>query len=1039
MNFSKVAVKRPVTTFMCVLIAIAFGILSITTLNMDLLPNMNIPVAIVMTTYEGAGPEEIEQLITQPIEKSMGTVSGLDELSSTSSNGTSMVIVQFQNDIDIDMAAIDMREKIDLIKGSLPDDANDPMVVKLDINAMNGIQISAFQKGKDISELKTIIDDGIADRLERQDGVASVDVIGGRDTEIQIVLKEEKLRGYGISESTISQVLRAENSNTPSGDVYQGDKNLTVRVKGEFKSLEEMKNIPISNANGSVIYLRDVADVSEVFKDVSSTSYTNGIPSINLYIQKQSTANTVNVSKSVMSELERIKADYPEIEFLVIVDPADYINNALQSVVDSALQGGIFAVIVLYIFLRNFRSTMVVGTAMPISIISTFALMKFSGINLNMMSLGGLALGIGMLVDNSIVVLESIYKKLEEGKDKFEAATEGAREVTNSVVASTLTTIAVFLPITLVGGITAEMFNDLSLTIVYSLTASLIVSITFVPMASYVLLDPECVANVHKHNNIFTKLMDGIGHGLTLLESGYRKLLNGALRFKKVTLLIAVIAIFLTGTTIPKIGMEMMPQSDEGQVNVSIELPKGSRIGETEKITWKVVNAIENVEEIQDISFRIGGSSMMGGSEDSASISISLVEKFERERSSAEVAQEMRGMIKDIAGANIEIAASSGSMGSYSGGGTEINIYGDDLDTLKNISNDMIKRISTIPGTSEVKSSMEDAAPQTTIRVNRDKASIYGISSSSIANIVKTAISGSVATTYKIDGDEYDIRIMQDGDRVNYVNDINNILIPSSFGTSVPLEEIADIVSENTPTSITRDNQKKYVSVSANLTGIDLSSANKQIEEKMKDYVMPENYTWEFAGTTTQMAESFLGLFMALIISVLLVYMIMAAEFEAFSYPFIVMFAMPIAMTGGILGLFITGQALSITGLLGLIMLAGVVVNNAIVLIDYANLLRRERGYGITEAMKIAGPTRLRPILMSTLTTVLSMIPMMVSQAEGSETMRGLATVVVFGLTLSTLITLVLIPVIYVGYCNMSERRKAKKLLRKQKKMQIQG
>lgn len=1035
MNFSSVAVKRPVTTLMCVLIAIAFGVLSIFNLKMDLFPNMNIPVALVLTSYESAGSEEIEKLITDPVEKAMGTVSGIKEIQSVSNNGSSMVMLEFEDNVDIDMAAIDIREKIDLVKGALPDAADDPMVIKLDVNSMSSIYISASAKGKDPVELKRTIEDNVSERLERQNGVASVSISGGRETEIRVVLKPEMLRGYGISESTVSQLLSAENLNTPSGSVDQGDKHLTVRVKGEFKSIDEIKNIPITAPSGAIIYLRDIADVTQVYKDITSTSYTNGEPSIMLTIQKQSTANTVNVSDVVLKELDKIKAEMPDINFLVITDPADYINNALSSVVDSAVQGGIFAVIVLYIFLRNFRSTMIVGTAMPISIISTFALMYFAGITLNMMSLGGLALGIGMLVDNAIVVLESIYKKLEEGVDRKTAAIEGAREVILSVVASTLTTVAVFLPISFAGGITAQIFNELSLTIAFSLFASLIVSITFVPMACSIILSPETVGNVHKHNNIFTKFLDTIGIGISAIESGYKRILSAALSHKKITMLIMVIFVGATFVSLPMVGMEFMPQSDEGSISVSIKLPKGTLLAETEKIAWEVIDRIQETPEIQDISMSIGGGGMSvsGSSEDSSSINIKLVGKEERTRSSDQVAQEMRTKIQNIAGAEISISATSNSMGSYGGSGVEINIKGDELDTLKEISNDMVEIIKTIPGTSEVKTSIENSAPQTTVRVNREKASAYGINSSSVASILRTAISGSVATTFKVDGDEYDIRIMQNSDKINYINDVESILIPSSTGANIPLYEIADIVTEEAPVSISRDNQQKYVSVSANISNVDMSTVNKQIEEKMKSYIMPKNYTWEFAGTADQMTEAFSSLGLAMIIAVLLVYMIMAAEFESFLYPFIVMFSIPIAATGGLLGLIITGNALSITGFLGIIMLAGVVVNNAIVLIDYANLLIRERGLNYFQAIKVAGPARLRPILMSTLTTVLGMIPMMISQKEGAEMMRGLATVVVFGLSLSTLITLLLIPTIYVGLNDIRARRKERKERKKLK------
>lgn len=1038
MNISKVSVKRPVATLMVVIVVMLFGFISLAKLNTDLLPNMNIPVALVLTTYDGCGSEEIKELITEPIESAMGTVSGIDTITSQSNNGSSIVILQFDDDVDIDLAAVDIREKIDLIKRMLPDDADDPMIVKIDINSMSSLQVAAFSEKMDIIELNDIVEDSIADRLERQNGVASVSVSGGREKEIQVVVKADKLRGYGISESTVASVLYAENSNTPSGSVDKGNKNMTVRVDGEFETVDEIENIPITTSTGSTVYIRDIAEVSEVYQDVTSSAYTNKVPSVNLTIQKQSTANTVNVSKVVLEELEKVKEDYPDIHFLVVNDPADYINNAISNVVDTAVQGGILAVIVLYIFLRNFKSTMVVGISMPVSIIATFALMYFSGMTLNMMSLGGLVLGIGMLVDSSIVVLESIYKKLEEGEDKFIAAIEGAREVVPSVVASTLTTVGVFIPVVFVEGMAGQMFKDLSLTICFSLLASVVVSITFVPMACSVFLKPEDVANIHRRKNIFTTILDAIGHGISSIEVGYKILLDKALNHRKITLLVVVAFLVLTGACFPFMGFDFMTSSDEGIVNVSVTLPKGTKLADTEKITWQIIDAIEDEPEIVDMSFSIGGGSMSvltGASEDSSSITINLLDKQERDRSSDEIAQSMRKKVKDIAGAEIDVSASSSSMGSYSSSGLTVNIIGDDLDKLSAIADDFADKINTVANVTNAKSSVEDATPQLSIKVNRDKASSYGISSSSISSIVKTAISGTTATTYKIDGDEYDIVIMQDGDKVNFITDVESILIPTATGSNVPLREIAELKNETVPATITREDQETYVSVTANIeNGVSTTDINKAVEEKLADYIMPDGYTWEFGGTNEEMMESFAGLAFALLFGFLLVYMIMAAQFESLFYPFVIIFSIPIAITGGIFGLFLTGQSVTITAMLGVVMLAGVVVNNAIVLIDYTNLLIKERGYELLQALKLAGPTRLRPILMSTLTTVLGLVPMMVSTSSGSEMMNGLATVVVFGLTLSTVVTLVLIPVIYVIFSNIQEKGRAKKERRMAKK-----
>lgn len=1037
MGISKVCVKRPVATFMVILICMMFGFLGMATLKMDLMPNMNIPVALIITSYDGAGPEEVEKLVTKPIEKAVSSVSGLDELQSNSANGMSTVVVQFTSDKNIDSAALDVREKVDLIKSTLPDDANEPVIAQIDINSMASMQISASVDGKDSSEVKKLIDDEIVPRIERVNGVGSVNVAGGNEQEIRVVLDQEKLRGYGLSESGISGIISSENLNTPLGNIKQGNKNLTLRVKGEYTSIEEIKNLPVKTAKGAVIRLSDVADVYEAFTDTTSKAFTNGASSVNISVAKQSTANTVSVSDGVLKEMEKLKADYPNINFLVISDPADYIRDALSNVVESLVQGALLAVVILYIFLRNFKSTMIAAVAMPTSVVFTFAAMKLCGVNFNMMSLGGLTLGVGMLVDNSIVVLESIFQKLEKGIDRFEAATEGAREVTNSVIASTLTNVVVFLPITFVGGTSAEMFNDFCLTIIFSVVSSVVVALTFVPMASYLLLTPEDIER-KKSRTPWGKFFDIISNFIDMVRELYKRTLNHALHHRTITIAIALAMTIFFGGCITGLDFVMMPDADQGEIVVDIDMPKGTKIEETEKMALRVVDKVNTFDEITDVSLTIGGSAMaaalMGSSSDSASINIELVSKTERDRSSKEIATEMRKLVRDIAGADITVTASTSAMGSYSSGGMEIDVYGDDNEVLKKVATDFLNELKTIDGLTDATTSFEEAAPQTTIRIDRDKASLYGISAASVAGMLRTDITGSTPTTYKINDDEYDIRIMQDSDRINYLADVESILIPTATGTSIPLSDIAEIVTEEVPTTIMRDNQTRYVTVTANLDTIKAADANMQFKNLVSDYELPEGITWKFGGSEEQRAESFADLLLALVAGAVMLYMVMAAEFESLAYPSIVLCALPVGMTGALAGCFVMSEPISMTSLIGLIVLIGVGVNNAIVLVDYANLLVREQGMEPTEAMNIAGPSRFRPVLMSTLTTVIAMLPMMLSNADGSEMMRGLAIVEVFGLSIATCVTLFVIPAIYSKYTDHVKRKKAKKEMRKAKK-----
>jgi HAE1 family hydrophobic/amphiphilic exporter-1 len=1004
---------------------------------MDLMPNMNIPYALVMTVYDGAGPEEIEKLVTKPIEKSVSSVSGLDEITSTSSNGSSIVLIKFTTDTDIDSAAQDVREKIDLIKSTLPDDANEPMVMQIDINSMSSMMISASIEGKDSSEVKKIIDDEIVPRLERVNGVGSVGATGGNDTEIKVVLDQDKIRSYGLTESGISGIITAENLNVPLGNIKQGNKDLTLRVKGEYSSIEEIKELPLTTTSGATIRLSDVAEVYEDYTDTSSVAYTNGANSVMISASKQSTANTVSVSDGILKEIEKLKVEYPQVQFLVISDPADYIRDSLSNVVDSLVKGALLAVVILYIFLRNFKSTIIAAVSMPTSVVFTFAAMKLCGVNFNMMSLGGLTLGVGMLVDNSIVVLESIFQKLEKGVDKYEAATEGAREVTNSVIASTLTNVVVFLPITFVGGTVAELFNDFCLTIIFSVVSSVVVALTFVPMACYLLLTPEDIQR-KKSRTLWGKFFDLISAIIDRIRDFYERTLTHALHHRTITIAIAIAAIIFFGSFAANLDFVFMPDADQGEIVIDVDMPSGTRIEETEKMALRVADAVDDFDEITDVSITMGGdstmSALMGSSSDSATVTIELVSKTERKKSSSQIATEMRKLVRDIAGADITVTASTSAMGTYSSSGVEINIYGDDNDVLKSVANDFLATVKEIPGLTDAETSFESAAPQTTIRIDRDKASLYGISAANVAAMLRTDITGSTPTTYKINDDEYDIRIMQDSDKINYLSDVEGILIPTATGTSVPLADIADIYTEEVPTSITREDQTRYVTITANLDTISSTQANNQISAMLANYSLPDGVTWEFGGSTEQMAESFSDLGLALIMGILMLYMVMAAEFESLTYPLIVLCALPVGMTGALFGCFLMGEPISITSLLGIIVLVGVGVNNAIVLVDYANLLVREQGMDPTEAMRISGPSRFRPVLMSTLTTVIAMLPMMLSNQDGSEMMRGLAIVEVFGLCITTAVTLFIIPAIYSKYTDHLVKKKAKKEARRAKR-----
>lgn len=1015
--FSKLCIRKPVTTIMVTLMVFIAGIVSYFNLDQALMPDVDLPIAVVATTYVGASPEEIENLISKPLEEGLGSISNVDTITSVSSANVSMVVLQFVDGTDIDMAAVDMRDKLDQIKSGLPDDAGDPMVIKMDINAIP-IMIGVKAENLDLTALNELLEDNVVNRLERIEGVASVDLSGGITREVRITVDPAKLAGYGLTTSTLSNILKAENMNLPSGSLSQGDTTISVRTIGEFTSIQQINNLPITTGTGAVIHLSDVARVEEVEADRDSFMYVNGEKGILISVDKQSTANLVKVSDSLKKEIAELQEDYPELDINLLTDTAEYIEMSLSNITQTALLAAVIAFFVLLLFLKNAVTAGIIAVSIPTSIMATFAMMYVTGINMNMISMGGVAIGIGMLVDNSVVVLDSIYQYYERGYSAVEAAEIGSREVSMAITASTLTTVAVFVPLALTGGTTGAMMQNLSFTIVYALVASVIVALTFVPMACGLLLKKE-TKSINWKNTKFLKFLDHWDAAIDTLSRKYEKILKWALRHRKKTV-ITVIAVFILSLfTVPIAGMDFMASMDQGTANITVELPNGTDLDTTEETTLEVLYRLQDIPET-DLVYANVGSGMMSSGTNSSSITINLVDKKDRDRSTDEVCEEIKGLLADIPGAEITVASSNAAMGSLASADVTMNVYGYDSPTLVEVEKELVAMLSEVPGLSEVEGSTGDTVPEAKVTIDRGKASQYGITTASVAGALNTAISGSTATQYKVDGTEIDVVIRYDTDEVNYLTDLNNLTVTSAYGTQVPLSDIATVTMDESATTIMRENQKNYITINANAEGMSGSEAQKLVENAMVNFELPDGCHYEFGGMMEMMNESFSSLTTAMIVAVLLVYMIMASQFESLRYPFIVMFSMPLAITGAILGLLITGNTITMPAMMGFVMLVGMVVNNGIVLVDYTNQLM-ERGMNCFDALTTAGPRRLRPILMTTLTTVLGMLPMALATSEGSEMMQALAVAVIFGLSLSTVVTLIFIPVLYMW---MNERKR---------------
>jgi HAE1 family hydrophobic/amphiphilic exporter-1 len=984
---------------MIILMVLLIGSVALSRLSLDLFPDITFPGAAIVTTYEGVGSEEIENLITKEIESSVATVEGVKSITSTSSRGSSTVVVEFNWGRDMDFAVQDLREQVDLVNSmTLPENADSPMIFKFDPSMMPIMNYGVSAQGLEIDELKKEVEDELIPRLERISGVAQVNMQGGLTREIIVALKRDKLSHYNLDFNTITNIVRAENINVSAGDVLRGDKEFLVRTVGKFSNLDEIRNINIPVGNGQ-IKLSDVAEVRDGFADLKTLSRTNGKRSLSLAIQKQTDANTVEVAGAVRAEIDQIQNDYPNYSFSIAMDQSEFIEKSIASVSQNAILGGLLAVIILFLFLRNIRSTIIIATVMPISIIGTFILMYFADVNLNVISLGGLALGVGMLVDNAVVVLENIYRYRSMGEGKIEAAREGASEVGMAIAASTVTTVVVFLPIVFVEGMAGQLFKDLALTVAFSLIASLMVALTLIPMlASKILkVTQKELDRTEKEGRI---------------RIIYRKALSRVLKHRWVVIILLVIMLIGSLALIPQIGFEFMPSTDQGAFSVSYELPVGTALSRSNEVSTEIESVLMNIEEVKTIIATVGsGSQRMSTSTSShlGNISVDLVDLAERDRSTAEVMEEIRQSI-NLPDVDLSVEEQQG----FSGGGAPVNVklFGDDLDVLEQETAKATAAIEDIEGLREIDNSLSEGQPEYQIKVNRSIASRFGLNVSQIANTVRTAINGNTSTRYEVAGDEYDIRVRLQEDQIEQMSQVPELNIQIASGEMIPLSRVASLEITEGPVEILRKDQERHSEITADIHGVDLGTVMDQIQSRLSELELPDGYRFSYEGEFADMQESFSSLGMAFGLAVILIYMVMASQFESLVHPFTIMFTIPLAVIGVIFGMYITNSIVSVASILGLITLAGIVVNNAIVMVDYINQLRR-RGTERIEAIITAGTVRLRPIMMTALTTILGLLPIAMGIGEGSESTQPMGIVIVSGLTFATFLTLFVIPIFY--------------------------
>lgn len=1053
MNISAFSVSKPVTITMFYLGVVLLGIISFIRLPQELFPPINYPRLSVVTNYQNAAPEEIETLITRPIEEALGAVGNMKGITSISKEGTSIVTVSFNWGTNMDFASLSVREKIDLIKDRFPRESDDPVVMKFNPFELPVLRYSVTGSLSPY-ELRKYSKKILKDGLEKVEGVASVSVSGGQIREILVEVDQGRLQASGVSILSVVSSLSDTNLNYPAGTIQDQTYEYLIRTIGEFQSVKEIQYTPVTideragtsdeaapeidqlppgerqsvsykrkrdeyaaqRSENRIVFLSQVASIKDTFKHKTSYSRFNGRDDVSVNLQKQSGANTIRVVDNVFAEMENIKKELPEgMELTLIYDQSQFIKQSISGVVSAALQGGVLAFLVILMFLRNVRSASIVTAAIPISVLGTFIMMYFKGelfqsMSLNMMSLGGLALAVGMLVDNGIVVIENIFRYREMGATPKDAAVQGCAEVTGAITSSTLTTVAVFFPLIFVPGLAGQIFKDLAFTVCFGLVASLFVAISLIPLLA---------TSVKMKKNLEEYSLDDIKKRLFVVRHSKMR----HIYFLGLILLVSLLFGYSLYMML-SLNRELLPKVDQGQFLIKVDLPTGSKLSVTNEVVKKVEDYILTLPETQSVAVTIGAekeTSLVGQNElnilESHQGEIMVTLKEDRTMSTAALIQSIKTALLQIelGSAKIQYVLQESIFQSLTGSDSPIvvKIAGYDLSVLNDLALKVQNRLTAVKGIYGVKSTRSLSNPETKVEILKDKAATYAISVDQIALAAHTALKGTIATQYKEEGQEYDIRVqLREDDRKDFLN-VRDLLIRSeALDVAVPLKQVAVITRGTGPSEVTRINQERTLLVSANIFGKGLKEIADDVQRQLDKIKIPDGYIVELAGENKEAKESFKDLMFALLLSILLVYMIMASQFESFVQPLIIMFTVPLSVIGVAVALKVTGTSISVVAMLGMIMLGGIVVNNGIVLIEFMNLLRRD-GCSALEAAFVASKIRQRPILMSALTTIIGLTPLALGFEEGSELRSPMAITVMGGLTTSTFLTLFIIPIIY--------------------------
>ncbi len=1031
MSLYSAAVKRPIMTTLCFVAVVIMGLFSLTTLPIDLYPDIETNTIMVMTTYTGASAQDIEQNVTRPLENTLNSVENLKHITSKSRENISVITLEFEYGNDIDVLTNDVRDKLDMVASSLPDDAETPIIFKFSTD-MIPIVLLSVQASESMPGLYKILDDVVANPLARINGVGSVSISGAPEREIHVYVDPARLEAYNLSIETISAVIAAENRNVPGGSFDIGSDTYSLRVQGEFDDPQEMRNLVVGHQGGRSIYLRDVATIDDSLEERAQQTYNNGEKGAMIVIQKQSGANSVEISNKVLEMLPSLQKRLPsDVKLGIIVDTSDNIRNTIRSLVETVCYALLFVIIVVFVFLGRWRATLIITITIPISLIASFIYLAMTGNSLNIVSLSALSISIGMVVDDAIVVLENVTTHIERGSDPKQAAVHGTNEVAISVIASTLTLIAVFFPLTLVTGMTGVLFKQLGWMVTIMMIISTTCALSLTPMLCSQLLKRDL-----QHGKIYKIFFTPINKGLDAFDDGYAALVNWVTTHRLITILICLGTFVGSLFLMKNVGTEFFPTADDGRLGVNLELPIGTRVEISQEATQRLSDEwVAKYPEIMTINYTTGQASsdntfasLSDNGTHIVSMNIRLTDPGDRDRKITEIAQLMRDDLKhypEFKKAQVNVGGNRG--GSMGGQSTiDYEIYGYDFTQTDTVAQQLKRLLESIKGTADITISRSDYQPEYQVDFDREKLALYGLNLQTAANYLRNRINGSTASRFREDGEEYDIKVMYNPESRTQISDIENILIYNSAGQGVRVRDVGTVVERFTPPTIERKDRERIITVSTVVQGVPMSQVVEQSMAQIDKMDLPQGISIELSGSYEDQQDSFSDLLLLAILIVILVYIVMAAQFESYTYPAIIMTSLMFAFSGVFIILYLSGHTLNVMSMIGAIMLIGIVVKNGIVLIDYISL-NRERGMAVRSAVVHGCKSRLRPVVMTTLTTILGMVPMACGTGQGAEMWRPMGTAVIGGLTFSTILTLLFVPTLYCVFAGFGIQRQRKK------------